>query len=53
MNTASRSKTLHWDKMLVLIYLIFFWSSLVAHMVKNWRAMQETWVQSLGREGPL
>ena len=53
MNTASRSTTLHWDKILVLIYLIFFWSSLVAQMVKNLPVMQATWVQSLGREGPL
>ena len=53
MNTASRSTTLHWDKILVLIYLIFFWSSLVAQMVKNLPVMQVTWVQSLGREGPL
>ena len=27
--------------------------SLVAYMVKNLPAMQETWVQSLGRENPL
>ena len=54
MNTASRSTTLHWDKILVLIYLIFFfWSSLVAQMVKNLPVMQATWVQSLGRKGPL
>ena len=25
----------------------------MAHMVKNLPAMQETWVQSLGWEGPL
>ena len=25
----------------------------MAHMVKNWPAMQETWVQSLSREDPL
>ena len=34
----------------------FFWSpraSLVAPMVKNPPAMQETWVQSLGQEDPL
>ena len=30
-----------------------FWASLVAHMVKNMPAMQETWVQSLGQEDPL
>ena len=29
------------------------WSSLVAQMVKRLPAMQETWVQSLGREHPL
>ena len=26
------------------------WASLVAYLVKNLSAMQETWVQSLGRE---
>ena len=25
----------------------------MAHLVKNLPAMQETWVQSLGQEGPL
>ena len=29
------------------------WDSLVAQMVKNLPAMQETWVRSLGREDPL
>ena len=29
------------------------WSSLVAQMVKNLPAMQETWVRSLGCEDPL
>ena len=28
-------------------------ASLVAQMVKNLPAMQETWVQTLGREDPL
>ena len=28
-------------------------ASLVAYMVKNLPAMQETWVQSLGQEDPL
>jgi len=28
-------------------------NSLVAQMVKNLSAMQETWIQSLGREDPL
>ena len=30
-----------------------FWASLVAQMVKNLPAMQETWVRSLGWEDPL
>ena len=29
------------------------WASLVAQLVRNPPAMQETWVQSLGWEGPL
>ena len=29
------------------------WASLVAQMVKNLPAMQETWGQSLGQEDPL
>ena len=29
------------------------WASLVAQMVKNSHAMQDTWVQSLGRKDPL
>ena len=31
----------------------YSWASLVAQMVKNPPAMQETWVRSLGREDPL
>ena len=30
-----------------------FWASLVAQMVKNLPAMQETWVRSLAWENPL
>ena len=33
--------------------LQYSWASLVAQMVKNPRAMQEIWVQSLGRKDPL
>ena len=33
--------------------LLWFWDSLVAQMVKNRPAMQETWVQSLSQEDPL
>ena len=29
------------------------WASLIAQLVKNPPAMQETWVQSLGGEDPL
>ena len=29
------------------------WASLVAQLVKNLPAVQETWVQSLGQEDPL
>ena len=32
---------------------IHVWASLVAQMVKNLPALQETWVQSLGQEDPL
>ena len=31
----------------------FAWASLVAQLVKNLPAMQETWAQSLGWEDPL
>ena len=33
--------------------LQYSWASLVAQLVKNLPAMQETWVQSLGWEEPL
>ena len=33
--------------------LQYCWASLVAQLVKNLPAMQETWVQSLGQEEPL
>ena len=33
--------------------LQYSWASLVAQLVKNLSAMQETWVQSLGGEDPL
>ena len=31
----------------------YSWTFLVAQLVKNLSAMQETWVRSLGREDPL
>ena len=42
----------------VVFYLVFIivftvWASLVAKLVKNPPAMRETWVHSLGWEGPL
>ena len=33
--------------------LQYSWASLVAQLVKNLPAMQETWVRSLGQEDPL
>ena len=30
-----------------------FWASLVAQMVKNLPATQETWIRSLGQKDPL
>ena len=33
--------------------LQYSWTSLVSQLVKNHRAMQETWIQSLGWEDPL
>ena len=31
----------------------YSWASLVAQLVKNWPAMRDTWVQSLGWEDPV
>ena len=39
--------------MTVNYFLELLWAFLMAHMVKNLPAMQETRVQSLGREDPL
>ena len=36
-----------------LLYSFSYWASLVAQKVKHLPAMQEAWVQSLGREDPL
>ena len=33
--------------------LLYYWASLVAQLVKNLPAVQETWVRSLGWEDPL
>ena len=37
----------------IYIYLFIYGASLVAQVIKNPLAMQETWVQSLGQEEPL
>ena len=34
-------------------YLSISWASLIAQLVKNLPAMQQTWVQFLGRDDPL
>ena len=36
-----------------MFVLLLIWASLVAQLVKNLPAMQETWGQSLGWEEPL
>ena len=43
------------EKVVVLFYMTYTvsWASLVAQMVKNLHAMQETRVHSLGQEDPL
>ena len=35
-----------------ILIVCFSWASLVAQMVKNTPAIQETWVQSVGRRSP-
>ena len=40
-------------KLLIYPFSFSLWASFVAHLVKNLLAVQETWVQSLGREDPL
>ena len=39
--------------MLIILFSHFCGASLVAQIVKNLPAMQETWVQSLGGDNPL
>ena len=36
-----------------LLFKLYFWASLIAQLVKNPPAMQETWIRTLGWEGPL
>ena len=42
-----------WCLAFFMVQLTFIWASLVAQLVKNSPAMQETWVRSLGCKGPL
>ena len=49
---ASRKKNNPVD-IFILVQLDLYWASLIAQLVKNVPAMQETWVQSLGQEDPM
>ena len=42
-----------WCLAFIMVQLTSIWASLVAQLVKNPPAIQETWVRSLGCEGPL
>ena len=44
---------IHFLQLLFLKTYPDYWASLIAQLVKNLPAMQETLVQSLGREDPL
>ena len=37
----------------MILGITAYWASLVAQMVNNLSAMEETWVRSLGQEDPL
>ena len=41
------------DQEVIYVRLSQPWASLIAQLVKNLPAVQETWVQSLGPEDPL
>ena len=41
------------EEILTALHFGFLWASLVAQMVKNLPAMQETWIRVLGWEDPL
>ena len=42
--------TKQWSWPFLFCFLVQIWACLVAQMIKNLPAMQETWVKSLGRE---
>ena len=46
-------KTIIWFKEKISRIYIVFGASLVAQMIKNLPAMQDTWVQNLGFKDPL
>ena len=50
---GGQSGTLYLFFNFIYIFIYLHWASLVAQMVKNPPAMQETWVRSLGWEDPL
>ena len=50
---VAKSRTWLSDFYFTSLAVDYFRASLVAQMVKNSPAMQETWVQSLGQEDPL
>ena len=50
---ASRGDSYYFGTIRILEVYPARWSSLVAQMVQNLPAMQETWVGSLGQEDPL
>ena len=47
------TERLNWTELMLYVVRIFILAFLVAQMVKNLPTVQETWVQSLGREDPL
>ena len=50
---GGQSGTLYLFFNFIYIFIYLHWASLVAQMVKNPPAMQETWIQSLSQEDPL
>ena len=52
-NITKKPKNMQLKGPVIMIYFMSWWASLVAQMVKNLPAMQETGVWSLGQEDPL
>ena len=53
LTNITKKKKMQLKEPVIMIYFMSWWASLVAQMVKNLPAMQETRVQSLGCEDPL